>query len=127
MKLFVYGSLKPGGWAHHLLQNNVSNPEKGWIIGAEIYNVKDWYPALNLESALGTDATVFGIIYDIIENKNDSLFINLDNLEGYPTLFDKGMITVETDSGPVNAMVYFGKDQSLFIGDVIENGIWDVT
>jgi gamma-glutamylcyclotransferase (GGCT)/AIG2-like uncharacterized protein YtfP len=124
MKLFVYGSLKPGGWSHYLLENEVSNPEDGWIVGAEIYDVGS-FPALNLESALGTDKTVFGIVYDINRGSEERLFRQLDSLEGYPRLFDRDDIMVETNSGPVKAVVYFGKATHLFDNPVVESGVWD--
>ena len=126
MKLFVYGSLKPGGWANHLLYGYTGNMEDAWIVGAEIYDVSGRYPALNLESALNTDKTVHGIVYDITQGDESELLKNLDRLEGYPRLFDRDTILVETDSGPVKATIYFGVDKRLFRGEIVTDGVWTI-
>jgi len=48
-RIFVYGSLKPGGWAHNRIQDKVENPKPGAIRG-DLFNVNNQFPALKLGS-----------------------------------------------------------------------------
>ena len=122
MKLFVYGSLKPGGWSHHLLEGSVQNPREGTIRG-RLYNAGS-FPALRLND---TNNKVYGVVYDVNEAAKVALMQRLDILEGYPTLFDRtDDLHVRIGDVVEIATVYFGKDESLFSYPVIKSGIWEV-
>ncbi len=126
MKLFVYGSLKPGGWSSHLLEPSVDNPRDATITGY-LFDCGG-YPALQLHDPLSEDAgmTIHGIIYDVIDGKEESLLARLDYLEGYPVLFNRTELPVIVDGGAEIATLYFGVKESLFSGDIVEDGIWNV-
>ena len=121
MKLFVYGSLKPGGWSHHLLEGKVEeDPLEGTIRGS-LYDAGA-FPALKMDD----EGEVHGLIYNIKEKEHTSLMRRLDSLEGYPRLYDRAEVPVLTDNDVEYAIVYFGKQESLFDGPRIDSGIWEV-
>ena len=123
-KIFVYGSLKPGGWLHYLIEDSVERPQSGWVKG-DMYNVGGRYPAL----ALGSDSRVHGILYYVRDDiDREVLFQRLDRAEGYPTLFDRmSMLVYGEPFGAVMATVYYGVDDRLFKNPIVENGIWEVS
>ena len=120
MKLFVYGSLKPGGWSHHLLEDGVEeNPQEVYIRGS-IYEAGN-FPALKLDD----QGNVYGLMYELIMPATD-LMRRLDQLEGYPHLFDRTEVTCYDRHGSESALVYFGKQKFLFEGPRVDDGIWKV-
>ena len=83
MKLFVYGSLKPGGWSHHLLEGKVEdNLQEGTVRGS-LYNAGS-FPALKVDDG----GNVHGYVYELIMPAT-VLMARLDVLEGFPDLFDR--------------------------------------
>lgn len=120
-QLFVYGSLKPGLWAHYVIEDSARDFRKGTIDGA-IYDCGE-YPALRL----GEMGTVKGYVCDVPDFLWDGLIAELDYFEGYPDLFDRTWRTVHVTGTHLyfSSMVYFGKDKKLFEqGTVIPSGWW---
>jgi len=97
-RVFVYGTLKKGFCNHAVLGK--SAVFIGDYITGKKYKMYDCgsYPALRLE---GTTA-IIGEVYDIIG------LDRLDQLEGYPILYDR--IQIETDYGM--AWVYYMTQRS---------------
>ena len=122
-RIFVYGSLKPGGWAHNRIQDKVENPKPGAIRG-DLFNVNNKFPALKL----GSDKLVQGILYDVSYKTNwEELLHNLDSLEGYPYLYDRKIVPVEIGPDMFQpGLVYFGVNPKLFEGELIASGEWIV-
>ncbi len=122
MKLFVYGSLKPGGWSHHLIEDVVvSEGVQGTVTGS-IYDVGN-FPALKRDDK----GVVHGLLYEVKDDEKQALLVRLDRLEGYPGLFDRGYVAVTTGKCVEHALLYFGADQSMFDEEQrIESGFWDV-
>ena len=127
MRLFVYGSLKPGGWSSHLLNSKVSNPREGTVQG--LMHDCGNYPAVQLTD---TNNFVWGIVYDVIEDQKTILMRELDRLEGYPHLFNRVQtyVSLSSDIGAevvgVAATTYVAQEQSLTLNPIIEDGVWDV-
>jgi len=120
MKLFVYGSLKPGGWAAHLLEDDVENPQEGTTKGT-LHNCGS-YPALDI---FNVENNTTGLVYDVKVGREDELLVRLDALEGYPRLFDRTDTNVSLmDGEEVTALVYFGYDTRLFDSPIVEGGVW---
>jgi len=120
MKLFVYGSLKPGGWSSHLLDGGVEDdPQEGSIRGSLYDNGS--YPALKLDDV----DNVYGLLYELKMPATD-LMRRLDHLEGYPSLFDRTEVPVAVGNCVEFALVYFGNEESLFNAPRIESGVWAV-
>jgi gamma-glutamylcyclotransferase (GGCT)/AIG2-like uncharacterized protein YtfP len=121
MKIFVYGSLKPGGWSHHLLEGRVEeDPVQGSVRGS-LYNAGN-FPALKIDYK----SEVQGFLYTVKEGEYVTLLRTLDRLEGYPNLFGRCQMGVRVGNCVEFASVYYGIDEYLFKGERIESGIWDV-
>ncbi len=121
MKLFVYGSLKPGGWSHHLLDDKVAgDPIPGSVRGS-LYDAGS-FPALRDDDG----GNVHGFVYELIMPAT-VLMARLDILEGYPNLFDRTEMPIAIGDDIAWAVVYFGKDKSLFNEERrIDSGVWEV-
>jgi gamma-glutamylcyclotransferase (GGCT)/AIG2-like uncharacterized protein YtfP len=124
MKLFVYGSLKPGGWSHYLLGDNVTNPREGFI-SARLYDCGN-FPTIKLDPDFKTKYMVQGLLYDVVEGREETLLQRLDQLEGYPSLFDRTEVTVTTKAKIYDkGTVYFGNREDMFNTPVEgQIGVW---
>jgi gamma-glutamylcyclotransferase (GGCT)/AIG2-like uncharacterized protein YtfP len=124
MRLFVYGSLKPGGWAERLLKDRVENPRPASANGF-LFDCGR-FPALKPEPRLGEDGyPVRGVLYDVIEGMETVLVMELDVLEAYPDLFDRIELDILCEGKIVSALTYIGKDENLFNNPIIP-GPWQV-
>lgn len=123
MKVFVYGSLKPGGWAHYNLNDmTVGEPEGGLVEGA-LYDINGSWPALKIDEPGQT----VGLVYEIKEDEEEELMRRLDQLEGYPNLFDRKLMPIRVGNRLVEATVYFGVMPGLFDkATPINSGVWSV-
>jgi gamma-glutamylcyclotransferase (GGCT)/AIG2-like uncharacterized protein YtfP/cation transport regulator ChaC len=120
MKVFVYGSLRRHEKYHHFLEDSIRLYEQAWIKG-ELFDTKKGYPALH-----NGDNLVYGEIYEI----SSETLKKLDDLEGYQegrevNLFVRKEQEVNTDTGTVKALVYYGVNQALF-QETIPSGDWKV-
>lgn len=115
-RVFVYGTLRHGFGNHRLLLesnylgNHKTEPEYNMVsLGA--------YPAV-LPNGI---TSIVGEVYEV----NDEVFQRLDQLEGYPSLYDR--MEINTNWGP--AWMYFMNDQDLQRfrsrpADVVQSGDW---
>ncbi len=121
MKIFVYGSLKPGGWSHHLIQNAIGEGTAGSVEGS-LYDAGN-FPALKPDKK----GIVHGIMYEINLGEVEEIMVRLDRLEGYPNLFGRMQMPVSMGNCTEYALVYYGIDEHLFSEDHrIASGHWDV-
>jgi len=120
MKLFVYGSLKPGGWSHYILENKVEGDPISGSVRGSLYDAGN-FPALRVDD-LGN---VHGYVYELIMPAT-VLMARLDVLEGFPDLFDRTEMPIAIGDDIAWSLVYFGKNESLFDGKRINSGIWEV-
>lgn len=120
MLLFVYGTLKRGGKYHTYLEEANLVAEQATAKGA-LYDTGLGYPAFSL--AGGGD--VVGEVYDI----PDVLWPALDFLEDCvgeeSDLYGKKTLTVQTENGPVEAVVYMARQQDL-LKTKISSGNWEI-
>jgi len=122
MNVFVYGSLKPGGWSHGNLGDGVvHDPKEGTVEGA-LYDINGSWPALNINEP----GVTHGLVYEVIDDQEEALMKRLDSLEGYPNLFDRKLMPIRVDNRLVEATVYFGVSPGLFDNaKIVESGVWD--
>ncbi len=120
MKLFVYGSLKPGGWSHHLLEGNTIGDPIAATVRGSLYDAGS-FPALR-DDDLGV---VHGLVYELKMPATD-LMHRLDQLEGFPHLFDRTDMPITIGNSIEFCLVYFGNTEHLFSGKRIDSGIWEV-
>jgi gamma-glutamylcyclotransferase (GGCT)/AIG2-like uncharacterized protein YtfP len=123
--LFVYGSLKPGGWSHHLLEGRVSNPRDGMVRGT-MFGVGS-FPAIRLDD----ENWVYGIVYTINNDTRHDLFGDLDRLEGVDSgLYARVPMPVleyKPELVLTKAIVYYGVNPTLFNEEEkLEFGVWEV-
>lgn len=128
MKLFVYGSLKSGGWAHYFIEHDVENGREAFVFGKLRDN--GTYPALDIDNIDSEDNRVYGVLYDIgFDVDQDELIKNLDRFECYPELFDRidnMPIFLMKAGGCEEAVCYVAKDKWLFDLPIIGSGVWEV-
>lgn len=124
--VFVYGTLKSGMSNSYLLDNSLlvgpyqTDPE---------YTMVDLghFPAVILSGS----SSIKGEVYLV----DQSVFEDLDSLEGYPTFYDRGLVNVYPTSSPEvslskspsRAWMYFMMPNKLSNDDlesIIDSGIW---
>ncbi len=130
MRLFVYGTHKPGFADNSLLGSSVESPRKATLSYAKMYDVGK-HPAIRLEQEKHNK--VYGVLYDIV-GTGMLLLRQLDAHQGCPTLngvlawvntYDRKEVIVEDGEDLVLAFVYYGTETQLFdAGKVIEDGVW---
>ena len=100
LNVFVYGTLKSDGPNNYLLKGSrlLATDEK--LKGFQMYTLGA-FPALTIEGET-TTGHVVGEVYQL--NHKGILEGNLDSLEGYPTFYNRKIIT--TESG-IEAWVYY--------------------
>jgi len=118
--LFVYGTLKQGGKYHAYLEEANLVSEHASAKGS-LYDTGLGYPAFSLA---GSDDVV-GEVYDI----PDVLWPALDFLEDCvgdeSDLYEKKTLTVQTENGTLEAVVYLARQQDL-LKTKISSGNWEI-
>ncbi|WP_064093221.1 gamma-glutamylcyclotransferase [Rossellomorea aquimaris] len=120
MYVFVYGSLRRNESNHALLKEAELIYEQSWVRGT-LYDTKRGYPALK-----EGNGRVYGEVYKI----NSKILPTLDNLEGYlenqlDNLYTRKLIEVQTDSGLLEAYVYYAKSEDMLQEEIV-SGDWKV-
>lgn len=111
MAFFVYGTLRPdddsgASWTKHFCAG--LHAEGATLPGASMY-IDGSYAAVSLER---TRCSVRGVLLIVPEGAAAAkLFTEklseADQIEGYPSLYDRAIVTVRTDSGAIRqAYVY---------------------
>lgn len=120
MLLFVYGTLKRGGKYHAYLEEANLVAEHASAKGT-LYDTELGYPAFSLA---GND-DITGEVYDI----PDVLWPALDFLEDCvgeeSDLYEKKILTVQTENGSAEAVVYIARHQDL-LKTKISSGNWEI-
>lgn len=102
-KICVYGSLRPGAYAYHIMRGSSRHIGEVTIPNAAIYSLGG-FPGLKQKEGCQ-------VVGDLLEITDASLPARLDQYEGYPDFYTRQVI--ETSEGP--AWVY------LFNGEVSED------
>jgi gamma-glutamylcyclotransferase (GGCT)/AIG2-like uncharacterized protein YtfP len=113
-KVFVYGTLKKGGGLHGYLRGNSDFVEERVIPGYEMFHL-GWFPGIRKTKREG--AAITGEVYLV----NDEMVKTLDMVEGVPTLYTREV------EGDVSLYVYASPDRMDRTGNLIEDGVFDVT
>ncbi len=119
MRLFVYGTHKPGFPDNKMLGSSVELPRKATLSYAKMYDING-YPAIRLEQEKHNK--VYGELYDIV-GTGMLLLRELDEHQG--ALYERREVIVEDGEDLLLAFVYYGYDVRLFdAGRIIEDGVW---
>ena len=102
--VFVYGTLKPGGRNNHIVKNSIylgiGFSEPGW----ELYSHEAFPAAVPTKEFTG----IKGVLFQV----NQEVFNRLDQLEGYPRLYDrKEILTLSYAGTERKAFIYFMKEK----------------
>lgn len=116
MLFFIYGTLKKNFYNHHILQNlNIDRPlsKVTTVEKYPLFVLKDPFPYL--QNNKGEGFNVIGELYEIPE---ECLSI-LDNFEGVPYLYKRGVLDVVDVEGNIskNVNVYF-KSQKINLNKI---------
>ena len=115
--IFVYGTLKKGKRAHHLL-SGAKLIGSGIVRGYDMYIVSD-YPGI-----VKGEGTVKGEVYEVDED----ILKKLDEYEGVPLLYTRIEDTVKLENGRqlrANIYLYKGKINTLKKAPVNEKGEYE--
>lgn len=109
--VFVYGTLRPGEGNFRLMDGKVEILGEAQLSGASLYHLGG-FPGLKLEG----EGTVTGTFCKITDG---SLPARLDQLEGYPRMYDRE--EVQTSRGRAWVYIYQG---GVDLGRKIASGNW---
>lgn len=111
--MFVYGTLKRGEKNHHWLEG------ASWQGEAELSGVllHDLGP---FPMAVIGEGTAIGEVYAVEERG----LARLDELEGYPRLYDRQMLTLNDGR---HAWVYLGRPRQVRHAPLVVGGSWHAT
>lgn len=97
----VYGSLRPGAHAFHLMVGGTRPISLGTLEGANIYNMGP-FPALKKNPNKD-----FKVVVHVLEITDKSLPARLDQYEGYPDFYNREEMDITLENGNVvKAWVY---------------------
>lgn len=106
--VFVYGSLRPGGWNQRVLEPFVAQMEPGWLDGMVLYQVDERYPGI-----VHGAGVVRGELVRVRPERAEAALAALDRLEEYfgpgdpRNEYERELVAVRTESGErVSAWVY---------------------
>lgn len=117
--LFVYGTLRRHETNHELIREATLIADQAWVKG-ELFDTGNEYPTLELNDS----GMVYGELYEV----SKYLLPQLDALEDYEegnetNLYDRTKVTVYTDNGTKEALVYVNVDETSK-GEKITHGDW---
>lgn len=115
--VFVYGTLKSGFYNNRCI-------EGGKLIATG--NTRNKYGMKHLGSFPGIDMSVevSQIHGEVWEVSHDMLLHSLDMLEGYPSFYDRAIVSIETDTETVQAWMYFLANPKDYTNQYIADGVW---
>lgn len=112
MKLFVYGTLRPGGYNHYLLEEAL---HLGPAVTEPEFDLVDLgsYPAM----VPGGETAVVGDLFEI----DEALLRRCDRLEGHPDFYYRTTVTL---SGNEEALTYLMLPEKVTERPRIPSGDW---
>lgn len=127
--VFVYGTLKRGGYNHHLLGASRQVSPEATLGYARMHDI-DAFPAVERVASPGETDYVEGEVYEV----TDEVRARLDRLEGHPRMYRREMLQVQLwvagEDAPhdVDCWVYIGSPALIARSrGTIEPGCWDVS
>ena len=112
-RVFVYGSLKKGCWAHHILEDSEFVGEAQ--IPGLLFAGSSFPMAFPLPE--GYDGSIKGEVYKVDE---DTLK-RLDCFEGHPHMYERTSITLASDN---EAYIYYYKGSTEAL-KLLPEGVWN--
>ncbi len=112
----VYGSLKRGFYNHRLLERS-RFMATGTVAGFTMYSLGA-FPMI----VEGTGS----VAVELYEVDRQTLAA-LDRLEGFPSFYQRQIVTAQTDCCPVEAWIYHGKPEQVKGQRRIQDGVWRLT
>lgn len=111
----VYGSLKRNFYNHHFLEvDDTLFLADAQVSGFSMYSLGS-YPMI-----VKGNGIVSVELYDV----SRETFSRLDRLEGFPTFYGRSLVTAETLHCPVEAWIYFGKQEQVRGCKRVSSGVW---
>jgi gamma-glutamylcyclotransferase (GGCT)/AIG2-like uncharacterized protein YtfP len=108
MQVFVYGSLRAGGWYQNVIEPYVDVREPAWLEGMVLYQVSEQYPGM-----VAGAGVVHGEVVTLRPAQAEEALHALDKLEGFvgpgnpQNEYEREWALVRTASGElVGAWVY---------------------
>jgi len=116
----VYGTLKRGQRANGMLANSP-------LVGT--FRVSIPFQMFNLGSfpALIASEEEHGITFEVYHVNDDAILLQLDRYEGYPSLYQKSTIQIEssTEHGVMDVTIYTMKERETRFYTPMESGNWE--
>lgn len=117
--VFVYGSLKRGLYNNDVLGDSIY---MGSGETKHLYEMRGLgaFPGVHIDSKV---STIKGELFDCSE----SIMIDLDRLEGYPSFYDRKEVDIILDGikEEVSGLMYFIASPEIYKGTSIPSGIWE--
>lgn len=111
----VYGSLKRNFYNHHFLEvDDTVFLADAQVSGFKMYSLGS-YPMI-----VKGNGVVSVELYEV----SRETFARLDRLEGFPTFYGRSVVTAETLHCPVEAWIYFGKQEQVRGCKRVSSGVW---
>lgn len=111
----VYGSLKRNFYNHHFLEvDDTVFLADAQVSGFNMYSLGS-YPMI-----VKGNGVVSVELYEV----SRETFARLDRLEGFPTFYGRSVVTAETLHCPVEAWIYFGKQEQVRGCKRVSSGVW---
>ncbi|MCL6516980.1 gamma-glutamylcyclotransferase family protein [Alicyclobacillus sp.] len=119
--VFVYGSLREGEQNHHFLRGAVRVARRARVHG-RLYDTGEGYPAMIPDETAWTQGEVYRV--------DDQALNRIDWLEDYhgegrDNLYNRRVMRVETEVGPLEAFVYvYADEDAARMMREVPNGDW---
>jgi len=123
-KVFVYGTLKVGGYFAEGLDKARKSSVPAKATG-KLINIDNRFPGL-----IDGDGTVHGEIHEY--DQFDRVLMVMDGIEGYTkrdpenSLYRRRVIEVETDAGETEEVYAYFFNRAADEWDEVKSGIWDI-
>lgn len=120
--LFVYGTLRPpktnsrpvDSFNYPKIETFVQSIQPAELFDAVLFD---------FGSFPGARPGVGVIIGEVLEIQYEALAVT-DPLEGHPELYYRERVTVKTETGSIQAWIYWAPGEAILTGPVITNGDW---
>lgn len=101
--IFVYGTLRPGGWLYPVIEHAVKYTEPAELYNMQLYSLID-FPGMVLDTS--ANLPVQGDLLHFYKKYWAAAVLVLDRIEGNGTLFERTKGVVKTLNGSMNIWTY---------------------
>lgn len=112
-RVFVYGTLKRGGYNHYILNSSIFEQEIKTKEKYSMYSMGAFPFVLLAESLVQITGEVFSVTEEVLKR--------LDILEGYPYFYNREQILLEDGT---RAWIYYLQEKD-YEYPIIASGVWN--